>query len=100
MKIAFNFNEEENSLEMITDIVHPFMYSAFLSSIMHEIRPYLARRYGLDEKYVNACMISIKDAANLACAGLDDNSCIEDFINQEIERRKKHDTEGSADVSI
>lgn len=100
MIITFSFDEEENSLEIITDITHPFIYSAFLSAMMHEIRPFLANKYRLDDTCIEVCMISIKDAANLACAGLDDNSYIEEFINYSIERRKKSDTEGAADVSV
>ena len=101
MKIAFSLDDEKNSLEIITDITHPFIYSAFLSAMMHEIRPFLANKYELDDKCIEACMISIKDAANLACAGLDDNSYIEEYINQSIKRRmKKNDTEGASDVSV
>lgn len=100
MTITFSVDLEKNSVEILTDIKDPIIYSALLSSLMYEIRPFLARNYGIDNDIIEPCMINIKNAANLACAGLDDNSYIEEFINYSIERRKKIDTKGATDVSI
>lgn len=90
MKIDFSF-DDENGIEIYTDIMDPFMFTAFLSTTMHEIKHFLSYEYGADD-FIKPCMICIKDAANMACAGLDDSSVIEEVINQLIERRMKSDT--------
>jgi hypothetical protein len=99
MKIDFRF-DDENGIEMFTDIKDPFTFTAFLSATMHEIKHFLSYEYGADDHFIEPCMICIKDAANMACAGLDDNSDIEEVINQIIERRMKSDAKGATDISI